>query len=143
MPYTLDPSGKIWRITFSGVLASGDLINAARELAQIEGSHPVVRHRLTDLRSITDIPIGFFEINELAKRRLALKFPNKFKSGIVADAPLSFGFARMFQTLNDHPQISIQIFSTENEALAWLSIEEDCKTPRDSENNDSGSENRA
>ena len=30
------------------------------------------------------------------------------------------GIARMFQTLNDNPQISIRIFTNAAEAMSWL-----------------------
>jgi hypothetical protein len=42
------------------------------------------------------------------------------KSAIVAPMPVQVGFARMFQILNDHPQIEVQLFATLAEAEAWL-----------------------
>jgi len=59
-------------------------------------------------------------VNALAERRRTVALQHPIRSAIVAPTPVSFGFARMFQTLNDHPQIAISIFSTVEAAEAWL-----------------------
>jgi hypothetical protein len=38
----------------------------------------------------------------------------------VAPTPVGRGFARMFQTLHDHPPIQIEIFDSESQAVSWL-----------------------
>jgi hypothetical protein len=38
----------------------------------------------------------------------------------VAGRPIGKGYARMFQALNDHPQITIEVFSDRETALRWL-----------------------
>jgi hypothetical protein len=112
--------GSILRIVFSGTLTNEDLLNAAREVADLERAHAIVPHRLSDLRPVTRLEINFQGVLELANRRLALEFPNAFKSAIVATDVAHFGFARMFQTLNDHPQIAIAIFGSDADARSWL-----------------------
>ncbi len=47
-------------------------------------------------------------------------FPAPFKSAIVVNSDLTMGFSRMFQTLNDHPDIDIQIFKTIEDAEDWI-----------------------
>ena len=93
------------------------LMDAAEE---IENRSTVIPHRLTDLTQAAGMDVRFPDIFTLAMRRKARPFPNPFKSAIVACQPIHVGFARMFQTLNDHPQITIRIFPTFNEARNWL-----------------------
>jgi len=49
-----------------------------------------------------------------------VRLKNYIKSAIVANNPSQFGFARMFQTLNDNPQIEIRIFPAAESAMEWL-----------------------
>ena len=50
------------------------------------------------------------------RQRLA----NPIKTAILASNLVQFGFARMFQALNDHPQIVVAIFGDDEDALRWL-----------------------
>lgn len=112
--------GAILRLVFSGTLTNEDLLDAARDVAEFERGRAIVPHRLSDVRPVARLEINFQGVLELANQRLALSFPNDFKSAIVATDIAHFGFARMFQTLNDHPQIAIAIFGDEAEARTWL-----------------------
>jgi hypothetical protein len=51
-----------------------------------------------------------------AEHRKAQTLANPVKSAAVAPQPVHVGFARMFQTLNEHPQITIEIFSSLRDA---------------------------
>ena len=54
------------------------------------------------------------------RRRATLR--NPIKSAIIASGIVHFGFARMFQTLNDNPQIVVAIFGDDESALQWLRL---------------------
>lgn len=108
-------------IRIFGTFTNDDLGRLAIEARRIEVSEPVVRHRITDTREITQLACDFRGVAAFADDRRRCTFPNAFKSAIVAPDVAHFGFARMFQTLNDHPQISIAIFPDVDEALTWLS----------------------
>ena len=56
----------------------------------------------------------------IAARRKATFLKNSIKSAVVAPRPVSAGFSRMYQMLNDHPQVQIEIFGAEDDAVAWL-----------------------
>jgi hypothetical protein len=49
--------------------------------------------------------------------------PVSIRSAFVAPRPIQFGFARMFQTLNDNPKIELHIVNTMDEALLWIASE--------------------
>ena len=56
----------------------------------------------------------------LALKRAQRPIPSPIRSALVASKPVQFGFARMFQMLNDNPRIQIRIFSGLEEAEQWL-----------------------
>jgi len=120
MAYAMKTDEPILHVTLLGTLKNDDLVVLAQKMMEFERSVAVVPHRLTDLRPVTRLEITFDGVLELANKRMQLKFPNSFKSAIVASDVVHYGFARMFQTLNDHPQISIAIFPDTATALHWL-----------------------
>lgn len=108
------------RVTFAGVLTGGDLAYVASAGDDIEGGLDPVPNRLSDLTNVTEMQVAYPDVKGLADHRRVLRFPNAFKSAIVVRTPVQMGMARMFQTLNDSPQITIQIFEDEAAALDWL-----------------------
>lgn len=121
MPFAIDTSGPIMRITFSGTFTNEELMELAQEADRIERSLHVAPHRMTDLRPITRAEITFRGMLAFVQERLRVTFPNSFKSAIVANDVVHYGFARMFEILNDHPQIVIGIFADDADAMRWLS----------------------
>jgi hypothetical protein len=66
------------------------------------------------------LDLDFPKMEAVASRRRKAPLKNKVKSAIVAPRLDQFGFARMFATLNDNPNIEIQIFNDRDRALEWL-----------------------
>lgn len=122
MGYVIDLSQHVWRITFSTTLTNEDIALLAKDSARLDASQPVVPNRLVDLRQLEAISIGFLEMSRFTEQRKAAKLPNNVKSGFVTNSPIQVGFARMFQTLLDHPQIEVRIFNDEKAALEWLGV---------------------
>ena len=120
MSFSIVMDGDLVRFILTGVLTRDDLLGLIPVAAEVEGARAVVPHRLTDLRGISDVQVAYPDVQELADDRRARRFPNSFKSAIVVGSPVQMGMARMFRTINDNPQISIEIFEDEAEALRWL-----------------------
>ena len=120
MSFSVVMDGDLVRISLTGVLTREDLLGLVPVAAELEGARDVVPDRLTDLRGISDVQVAYPDVQELADDRRARRFPNSFKSAIVVGSPVQMGMARMFRTINDNPQISIEIFEDEAEALRWL-----------------------
>ncbi len=106
-------------VTFAGDVTNLDLEKIADAATTYEGG-PVVPHRVTDMSGAIGLHLNFESVWTLASKRRVLQFPNSFKSAIVAPQPSQLGFARMFQTLNDNRQITIQIFPDKGSALKWI-----------------------
>lgn len=119
MAYTLKLENNVLRFTLSGRVTGSDLMSALFEVKKYEENVPVVPHRITDLDG-AEMAIHYVDISSMAAHRRQLRFPNPFKSAIIARNPQQLGYARMFQTLNDNPQITIRIFPDELSASDWV-----------------------
>lgn len=120
MSVEIVPGADLIRVTLSGTLTDEDLAAIAVRADEIERDRDPVPHRIINMTGVTEMKVGYPDVKALANHRRAIPFPNDFKSAIVVDTPVQRGMARMFQTLNDNPRITIQIFDDEATALAWL-----------------------
>lgn len=77
--------------------------------------------RVADLSTVEGVSLNFSAITNYAAARRTAPLKNKVKAAIVAPHPLQYGFARMFQTLNDNPDINMEIFTDTDSGLAWIS----------------------
>ncbi len=120
MGFEIALEADIIRCTLSGVVTGEDLTRLAATADDIERGRDPVPHRIADMTGVTDFQISYPDVRALAEHRRAIAFPNAFKAAIVVRTPTQRGIARMFQTLNDNPRITIEIFSDEASALSWL-----------------------
>jgi len=119
MPFEIRDEGKYHSARLFGVLDRADLNAMTTEVERLEDAGVLI-DRITDLTSLERIDVGFEEVFAVAQRRAERKVPAPIKSALVANRPVQFGFARMFQMLNDNPRILIRIFGSLQEAEQWL-----------------------
>lgn len=122
MSYAIRMDDRILRVDFSGTFTNHDLSRGAIDMADLEEATAVIPHRIADLRPVERLEIDFVGVLALAEARRRRRFQNQFKTAIIAMDVVHYSFARMFQTLNDHPQILIAIFGDEREAMRWLRL---------------------
>jgi len=120
MPITTEYQGEFILTKMTGLIALPDLLAHAEEIAAIESSLPTAPHRIAHLAGDFVGELGFMELNAFVAKRRVVRLKNPVKSAIVVGGAAQFGFARMFQTLNDNPDIRVEIFQAEAPALAWL-----------------------
>ena len=120
MPYHITTEANLLRIEFFDEFSPRDLKTLADTLQEIDQRLAVTPVRLADLRNVSGQKLTFADMYTFVKRRQLQVFNNPVKTALVATHPASKGFARMFQTLNDHPQVEVQIFSTMEAAEEWL-----------------------
>lgn len=123
MPYNITIEATLLRVVFHGAITPQELQMLAHDLAAIEASSATTLDRLTDLSAVDAPHPTFPDVQALAERRRVQPLANAVKAAIVAPRPVHLGFARMYQNLNAHPQITIEIFATVAEAEAWLRAE--------------------
>ena len=119
MPFEISDEGNFHSARLFGVLDRADLNAVMNEVQRLEDAG-VMRDRLTDLTALERIDVGFEEVFALAMKRAERTVPAPIRSALVANRPVQFGFARMFQMLNDNPRIQIRIFGNREEAQQWL-----------------------
>ncbi len=119
MPFEISDEGNFHSARLFGVLDRADLNAVMNEVQRLE-DEGMLRDRLTDLTALERIDVGFEEVFALAATRAQRKVPAPIRSALVANRPVQFGFARMFQMLNDNPRIQIRIFGNLEEAQQWL-----------------------
>ena len=130
MSYALRMEGETLKIEFSGTFTNQDLSRGEIDVEELEESSALIPHRIADLRPVERLEIDFAGVLALAEARRGRRFKNPFKTAIIAPDLASYGFARMYQTLNDHPQVVIAIFGEEAEAANWLGLP-DLEPPKD------------
>lgn len=119
MPFEISDEGNFHSARLFGVLDRADLNAVMNEVVRLE-DEGVLRDRLTDLTALDRIDVGFEEVFALAANHAERNVPAPIRSALVANRPVQFGFARMFQMLNDNPRIQIRIFRNLEEAQQWL-----------------------
>jgi hypothetical protein len=119
MPFEIRDEGKYYYARLSGFLDRAELNALTEEVERLEDAGVLI-DRITDLTSLDRIDVGFEEVFAVAQRRAERKVAAPIKSALVANRPVQFGFARMFQMLNDNPRIQIRIFGNLEEAQQWL-----------------------
>ncbi|HEY7641884.1 MAG TPA: hypothetical protein VH814_19290 [Steroidobacteraceae bacterium] len=119
MPFEIRDEGGFFAARLFGVLDRTELNAVSSEVDRLDDAG-VLKDRLTDLTGLDRIDVGFEEVFALAQRRAQRPIRAPVRSALVACKPVQFGFARMFQMLNDNPRIQIRIFDTLAEAEQWL-----------------------
>lgn len=108
-------------LTFRGHVTAEDIRDMTDLLTKIETKAKVSPDRIADLSAIEGVSLNFSAIVNYAAARRTAPLKNRVKAAIVAPNPLQYGFARMFQTLNVNPDISMEIFTDKDSSLAWIS----------------------
>lgn len=120
MPYSLQQDGGQLRITYTGTLRATELHESLDEADRLLAASARWPDNLVDLRGVELSALGFADLMSVAKRRESITPPNPIRTAIVADSPTLMGFARMFQSLNYNPNITIRVFGDLDEAVTWL-----------------------
>src|SRR5258708_4473347 len=120
MPFELTTPGATLFARVFGVFTAPELNHLATEAEIAEACYPVSLDRITDLTAVEDFEVGFREIYYFAIRRSAQRFSRVVKSAIVVQEPVQFGIARVYETLNENPQIQIRILRSLADAREWF-----------------------
>jgi hypothetical protein len=112
--------GPLMRIRLYDTLTDADLRGLAAAVIAIEAEQQATPSRIADLTELTRFEVGFNGVDALAQRRREIKITGMTKTALLVGNEMQFGVARMYQTLNDHPQITTEIFRDRDAALAWV-----------------------
>jgi hypothetical protein len=128
MPFELTTPGTILFARVFGVFDARDLNRLATEAEIAEATHPVSLDRITDLTAVAQFEVGFQEIYDFAVRRRVQRFSRVVRSAIIVQKSVQYGIARVYEALNENPEIQIRILQGVAEAKEWFA------DPRDEPN---------
>jgi hypothetical protein len=120
MPFEITNEGSYLLLRLLGVVTANDLQRAVEELEQLEGALPTALDRVTDVSTSERLDFHFDAVHDVADRRRQRELKNPVRSALVVGRPVQVGYARMFQILNNNPQIEIRVVETMAEAVGWF-----------------------
>lgn len=123
MPYRVALSADLLTAEFSGTLTRDDLFSALQEMEEAEQKSSRAPNRLFLLFDVLEWHIDGNDIRRHAERRRAARLPNPIRSAILVQNKSHEAVARVFALLaNEIPHITVQVFTTTEEAYAWLGV---------------------
>ena len=105
---------------FPETVREKDILLLADEIENVEKDYVVLTNRIVSLCNVKLFDVNFSAILRLSERRNKKVFSNCFKTALLVSNKYQLGFARMYQTFIENPQMSIEIFMDESKALEWL-----------------------
>lgn len=120
MAYSVSFDGPLLLIRLSGTIAVADLDALVDEIIKLEQRGTHTPSRMIDLREVTDSAVRYADLAVLAERSRARPLDRPLLSAMIVSQPVQLGYARMFQTLNEHPKVTMRIFEDEAAAREWL-----------------------
>jgi hypothetical protein len=120
MAFDVEMAGSYMRIRLYDTLTDADLRGLAEAVIVIEAPLTTTPSRVADLSGLTRLEVGYNGVDALAQRRRDIRVKGTSRTALVVANDMQFGVARMYQTLNDHPKITTEIFRDLESALAWV-----------------------
>jgi hypothetical protein len=107
-------------LRFHDALTPDDVRAFTQQMLSVEAALEPTPDRLIDFSGVTLVKIGYPEISEIVRARQAHPPKNPIRSAVVGPTDIDFGTARMFQLLNNHPLVHVEVFRDLPSAFVWL-----------------------
>jgi len=118
MPYSIEKNLGFIKVTYWGILSKEDVMEVIKYSLGEETLY--LLDRLEDMRKLKSVQTGYTELLEVTNHLRTVQLPQTVKTALLTSNELQYGVARMFQTILDHPQMKLEIFTDEKEAMNWL-----------------------
>jgi len=115
-------------ITFPETLSDNDFRLVNEEFENIEKQYSVVPNFIVSLNNVKTFNGDYHSVQKLATQRAEITFPNKILEAILVTNDFQMGFARMYQIVNNNPQLTVEIFKDEAKAIEWIKSNDTCLT---------------
>lgn len=120
MPYTATVEDRIVHIAWEGTVTQQDLEAVDREIPRLAAElrfAPHVLHTFAPAMTRAFEPMDVFAV---AQRRSTRKIPVPVKSALVVKGAEARRVAEVFLALNRSPNLTMETFTSEKAARAWL-----------------------
>jgi hypothetical protein len=118
MPYSIEKIPGLIKVTYWGTLNKEDVLGVIDH--SFNGKVTDNSDRIEDMRNLHSVQTGYADLIEVTKQLHGLQLPRTVKTALLTSNALQYGVARMFQSILDHPQMKLEIFTNEKEAMNWL-----------------------
>jgi hypothetical protein len=121
MSYSIEINDRLIRVTYGDTLDNTDIQGVLKDALIMNDKESSPTNRIEDMRALKGSKVGFDALSGFTENIRNIQLSQAVKSAILTSNTLQFGIARMFQSILEHPQIRVKIFSNEEEAYNWLS----------------------
>jgi hypothetical protein len=120
MPFDYEARDGIVRVRFYGRVTEQDLVMLADTARKADDWSKGLPHRIVDWTHVESFDIGYTELAAFAQTRKQDKLKIPIKVAHLVSSQVEFGLMRIYQTINENPQIEVRILKTVGEAEAWF-----------------------
>jgi hypothetical protein len=117
--YTIDPERRVVLSEVTGLVTAEDFLEQGKRLAE-DPAFDATFDQILDLRGATQVEMPTPALKGMAGLRL---FGSGSRRALVAERDLTFGLARMYESLRADAPESIKTFRTMEEARSWLGLD--------------------
>ncbi len=122
MPIRIEVCSRHIHVSWHGLVTADDLTALFRGLPETARTCGFTPHVLHTAEAVTDLQLGTWDACEYSLRRSRTPLPAPVKVAFVATTPVSGALARVFRGFNRNPNLTMDVFPTRAEALAWLEV---------------------
>ncbi len=125
MPFTHTVENRLLHFRWHGVISRKDLQTFGRNMPGLVASlgfSPNILHTFDGMKGHSFQPLMVYMFSLLRKRA---QIPAPVKSAAVAKTPKVRAIARLFKACNHSPNLTIEVFESEEAARAWLALEKE------------------
>ncbi|NQZ55978.1 MAG: hypothetical protein HRT88_00685 [Lentisphaeraceae bacterium] len=119
MSFTIRQEEAFIRVDLNKGFSSEDLDNVVMKSGALESASEMTPNKLVVVNTPV-LDLRFDDLFPPAKHREAIDYTSEFKTAIVVNNDVNFGTSRIWQSIMNSPQVSIEIFRSEEEAIEWL-----------------------
>ena len=114
--------GRVRVSTFSGALSTDELLRHAKTVLSSPDYDPSM-DSLVDMSGITDLRVTTTDVGRVEADFARATQNHVRRIAFVATSPLTFGYARAYQTQHDEAQDEVEIFEDLAAARRWIGLE--------------------
>lgn len=119
MPVAIERTANLVHVFLYGSVTIADLKESADALDRIDRQAAGLS-RLVDASQVTAVDLDFEAMRRFTARRNRSSPDHGVRTAILAEANMTFVYARIFQALHRRPNVVVGVFRQWREALAWL-----------------------
>ncbi len=120
MPFKITEKDTYLQIDWFGIITSEDLAGIGQDIPRfMRKNHSLVNvlHAFDKVVGCSYTPI---EAYAHSLKNKAMRIPIRSKSASISTNEETYKYAKLFQELNRNPNLEMEIFASEKEALDWF-----------------------